>query len=113
VIPQGSGQDRGQPRALVIVPTYNERENLPVLVEELMRHPDVRVLIVDDQSPDGTGDVADGLARAHPGVIIVTIMDQNAPHPEWIAPDGHPNDLGHAYLAETFFAAIAPWLDRP
>jgi dolichol-phosphate mannosyltransferase len=68
---QGSGPDRGQTRALVIVPTYNERENLPVLVEELMRQPDVRVLIVDDQSPDGTGEVADALARAHPGRVDV------------------------------------------
>jgi len=59
------------PRALVIVPTYNERESLPVLVEDLMRHPHVRVLVVDDQSPDGTGEVADGLARAHPGRVDV------------------------------------------
>jgi dolichol-phosphate mannosyltransferase len=58
-------------RALVIVPTYNERENLPVLVEDLMRHPEVRVLVVDDQSPDGTGTVADGLAHTHPGRVDV------------------------------------------
>lgn len=58
-------------RALVIVPTYNERENLSVLVEDLMRHADVRVLVVDDQSPDGTGDVADGLARVHAGRVDV------------------------------------------
>src|SRR6185295_4061173 len=58
-------------RALVIVPTYNERENLPILVNELMRQPDVRVLVVDDQSPDGTGGVADGLARTHPGRVDV------------------------------------------
>jgi dolichol-phosphate mannosyltransferase len=59
------------PRVLVIVPTYNERENLPVLVEGLMRHPQVRVLVVDDQSPDGTGAVADGLARTHAGRVDV------------------------------------------
>jgi dolichol-phosphate mannosyltransferase len=59
------------PTALVIVPTYNERENLPILVEHLMRHANVRVLIVDDQSPDGTGDIADDLARRHPGSIEV------------------------------------------
>jgi dolichol-phosphate mannosyltransferase len=58
-------------RALVIVPTYNERENLPILASELLRQPDVRVLIVDDQSPDGTGAVADGLARANPGRVDV------------------------------------------
>jgi dolichol-phosphate mannosyltransferase len=57
--------------ALVIVPTFNERANLPALVSGLMAHPNVRMLIVDDQSPDGTGEVADALARQHPGRIDV------------------------------------------
>jgi len=57
--------------AMVVVPTYNERENLPTLVDGLMQHPDVRVLVVDDGSPDGTGDVADGLARRHAGRLDV------------------------------------------
>ena len=61
----------GQARALVIVPTYNERENLPLLVEGLMRQANVRVLVVDDQSPDGTGDMADRLARTYAGRIDV------------------------------------------
>jgi len=57
--------------ALVIVPTFNERDNLPVLVRGLMAHPRVNVLVVDDNSPDGTGLIADDLARAHPGRIEV------------------------------------------
>jgi dolichol-phosphate mannosyltransferase len=57
--------------ALVIVPTFNERTNLPVLIAGLMAHPHVRVMVVDDQSPDGTGEVADGLAREHAGRIEV------------------------------------------
>jgi dolichol-phosphate mannosyltransferase len=57
--------------ALVVIPTYNERANLPVLVAGLMRHPGVRVLVVDDQSPDGTGELADALAREHAGRIQV------------------------------------------
>jgi glycosyltransferase involved in cell wall biosynthesis len=57
--------------ALVIVPTYNERNNLPVLVAGLMMHEGVRVLVVDDQSPDGTGAVADGLAGEYPGRVEV------------------------------------------
>src|SRR5262249_17342790 len=59
------------PSALVIVPTYNERENLPVLIDALLAYPNVRVMVVDDQSPDGTGALADDLASRHPGRIEV------------------------------------------
>lgn len=57
--------------ALIVIPTYNERANLPVLVAGLMAHEGVSALVVDDQSPDGTGDLAEELARAHPGRITV------------------------------------------
>jgi dolichol-phosphate mannosyltransferase len=57
--------------ALVIVPTYNERENLPILVGQLMQQPNVSVLVVDDGSPDDTGGVADALAATHRGRVEV------------------------------------------
>jgi dolichol-phosphate mannosyltransferase len=57
--------------AIVIIPTYNERENIPALVEQLLRHDGVRVLVVDDHSPDGTGEVADRVALQHPGRVDV------------------------------------------
>jgi dolichol-phosphate mannosyltransferase len=60
-----------RPTALVIVPTYNERDNLPKLTDALMRQEGLRLLVVDDQSPDGTGAVADALAQAYPGRIDV------------------------------------------
>ena len=41
---------------LVVVPTYNERENLPLLVRGVLAHAGFRMLVVDDGSPDGTGD---------------------------------------------------------
>jgi dolichol-phosphate mannosyltransferase len=56
---------------LVVVPTYNERENLPVLVAGILAHDGFRVLVVDDGSPDGTGEIADNLAAAHPGRVEV------------------------------------------
>jgi dolichol-phosphate mannosyltransferase len=56
---------------LVVVPTYNERENLPLLVSGVLAHPGFRLLIVDDGSPDGTGELADELALQHPGRIEV------------------------------------------
>jgi dolichol-phosphate mannosyltransferase len=58
-------------QAIVIVPTYNERDNLPRLVDGLLQHPNVRVLIVDDQSPDGTGAIADELRQRHGARIEV------------------------------------------
>ena len=51
-------------RPLVIIPTYNERANLPALIEQLLTISDLRVLIVDDASPDGTGQIADEYAAA-------------------------------------------------
>lgn len=48
-----------------MIPTFNERENLPVLVGQIMNVPHTRVLVVDDASPDGTGEVAEGLRSTH------------------------------------------------
>lgn len=58
--------------ALVVVPTYNERENLPRLVERLGRlEPSVDLLVVDDNSPDGTGELADELAGERPWMHVL------------------------------------------
>ena len=59
-------------KALVVVPTYNERVNLPRLVDLLLtlRRP-VDVLVVDDNSPDGTGKIADELAAKHPQIRVL------------------------------------------
>jgi dolichol-phosphate mannosyltransferase len=56
---------------LVVVPTYNERENLPGLVAALVSQPETRVMVVDDNSPDGTGALADDLSRQFPGRVEV------------------------------------------
>jgi dolichol-phosphate mannosyltransferase len=63
-------QDLG--RVIVVVPTYNEAENLAWIVDRVRRaQPDVDVLVVDDESPDGTGQIADTLAQADPQVHVL------------------------------------------
>lgn len=79
--------ERPSERVLVIIPTFNERENLPVIHRRLTTAcPNVHLLIVDDNSPDGTGQLADELAAADPDRVHV--MHRTAK-------DG----LGAAYLA--------------
>ncbi len=59
-------------RITIVTPTYNEAENLPKLVSALFSLPlDLRILIVDDNSPDGTGRIADELTVTYPGRVDV------------------------------------------
>lgn len=78
----------GPSRTVVVVPTYNERESLPVLVAQLaaLELPDLHVLVVDDNSPDGTGEIADRLAAESGGTVGVLHR-------------GDKDGLGRAYVA--------------
>ena len=59
-------------RALVVIPTYNEAGNLPNIVPQVLaQDPRLEVLVVDDNSPDGTGTLADGLAEANPRIHVL------------------------------------------
>jgi dolichol-phosphate mannosyltransferase len=74
-------------RATVCLPTYNERENLPRMIEALrgvLREGD-RVLVIDDNSPDGTGAIADALATEHAFVDVLHREEKEG--------------LGRAYIA--------------
>lgn len=56
----------------MLIPTYNERENLPIIVERVRAAvPDADVVVLDDNSPDGTGEVADSLAAADEQVTVL------------------------------------------
>jgi len=83
------------PRAVACLPTYNERENLEPMLRAL-GDKDVRVLVVDDNSPDGTGEIADRLARELP---YVDVMHRD-----------RKEGLGPAYLA-AFGRALADGAD--
>jgi len=54
---------------LVVLPTYNERPNLERVTAGILRHENASLLVVDDNSPDGTGQLADDLAARFPGRI--------------------------------------------
>jgi dolichol-phosphate mannosyltransferase len=71
---------------LVIIPTYNERESLPEIVPRVLSFSGSRVLVVDDDSPDGTGELADALGADYPG--RVEVLHRKG-----------PRGLGHAYVA--------------
>lgn len=59
-------------KALIVIPTYNERENLvPLLKQVFAQNLPIEILIIDDNSPDGTGAVADGIAAADPRVHVM------------------------------------------
>lgn len=59
-------------RVLVVVPTYNERVNVPLIVPAILgQDPRIDVLVVDDSSPDGTGELADQLAAENPRVHVL------------------------------------------
>lgn len=62
-----------EPKLMVVIPTYNEADNLPNLIAELLilGLPDLEILVVDDNSPDGTGQVAEDLALRHPDQVHV------------------------------------------
>jgi len=78
-------------KALVIVPTYNERENISRLAARLLALPTpVDLLVVDDNSPDGTGKIADELAAKHPSIHVLHRTEKNG--------------LGRAYVAGFLWA---------
>ena len=71
---------------LVVVPTFNERENLPPLARRLLALPvAVDLLVVDDNSPDGTGKLADELSAQHPSIHVLHRSEKSG--------------LGRAYIA--------------
>lgn len=57
--------------SVVIIPTYNEAQNVVLLVPRVIAHPAFDVVVIDDHSPDGTGELADTLARRFPGRVTV------------------------------------------
>ena len=82
-------------RCIVVVPTYNEAENLPLLVPAVLEQDErLEVLIVDDDSPDGTGKCADDLALVNPRVHVLHRQEKQGLGPAYRAGIQRALDLG-------------------
>src|SRR5437762_11528601 len=65
------------PQVSAVLPTYNERENIEALVAQVLAQPqDLEIVIVDDNSPDGTGELADALAAQQPRVHVLHRLEE-------------------------------------
>ena len=59
-------------KTLVIIPTYNERDNIEQIVPQVLeKHSSIDVLIVDDGSPDGTGEIADAMSEENSRISVI------------------------------------------
>jgi dolichol-phosphate mannosyltransferase len=85
--------------ALVVVPTYNEAENI-ALIAEAVRSRGLSLLVVDDGSPDGTGEIADRLAAVDPGIRVLHRAEKQGLGPAYIAGFGYALDHGAAVIFE-------------
>jgi dolichol-phosphate mannosyltransferase len=73
-------------KALVIIPTYNESQNLPRIVPRVLaQDPELHILVVDDNSPDGTGRIADELSAREPRVHVLHRPGKGGLGPAYIA----------------------------
>jgi dolichol-phosphate mannosyltransferase len=82
-------------RVVVVIPTYNEAENLPLLVPEILEQdPRIEVLVVDDASPDGTGKIADELAAESTRIHVLHRALKEGLGPAYRAGLRHALDLG-------------------
>src|SRR5207247_3967894 len=89
----------GSMNAVVCLPTYNERENLEAMVLALRPH-GVRILVVDDRSPDGTGELADRLAAEHDFVDVLHRERKEGLGPAYLAAFRHALAAGAELILE-------------
>ena len=90
-----------QDKVLVIIPTYDERENLPLILDRVRAAvPEASVLVVDDNSPDGTGDIADERAAADDRIHVLHRTEKNGLGGAYIAGFGWGLERGFDVLVE-------------
>jgi dolichol-phosphate mannosyltransferase len=88
-------------RAVVVIPTYNERENLPLIVARVREAtPEVDILVVDDGSPDGTGELADELAAADSRIQVMHRTSKDGLGAAYLAGFGRALEQGYDVVVE-------------
>ncbi|MEE3327810.1 MAG: polyprenol monophosphomannose synthase [Myxococcota bacterium] len=88
-------------RAIVVLPTYNEAENLPLIVPEILnQHDSLEVLVVDDASPDGTGEMADRMAAEEPRIHVLHRPSKDGLGPAYRAGLQKALELGADYIIQ-------------
>jgi dolichol-phosphate mannosyltransferase len=94
-------EEPGTERILVIIPTFNERQNIELIIERLLKSVDsAHVLVVDDASPDGTGQLADKLAAADDRIHVLHRSGKNGLGAAYIAGFDWGLDNGYDVLVE-------------
>jgi len=93
--PHSLGQKR-----LVVIPTYNEKENIEAITRDVLAYLDTDVVIVDDGSPDGTGQIADRLAAANPRISVLHRQGKQGLGTAYIAGFRLAHERGYEFVFE-------------
>ncbi|QWT24984.1 polyprenol monophosphomannose synthase [Subtercola sp. PAMC28395] len=88
------------PGAVVVIPTYREKETIAAIIERVLKSADVHVLVVDDNSPDGTGQIVDAIAATDERVNIMHRTEKNGLGTAYVAGFGWALDKGYDYIIE-------------
>lgn len=89
-----------QNSVLVAIPTYNEAANIEQITAELLEIPQIDLLIVDDNSPDGTGQIADRLAANFPRVKVLHRSEKQGLGPAYLAAFAWGQQAGYTWIVE-------------
>ena len=89
------------PRKVVVIPTFNERDNIPLIVPAILRQdPEIEVLVVDDSSPDGTGAAVGEMRRSEPRVHLFTRTERQGLGPAYKSGFKRALEMGAEYVVQ-------------
>lgn len=88
-------------KTLIVIPTYNERENIPVLIDAVLKlNQNLDILVVDDNSPDGTGILVSEISKKHPHVHLLSRAGKQGLGKAYIAGLSWGLEQGYEFLFE-------------